>query len=550
MPAAELSAAWSRPPPLFLTGFALAVLIVIALFPVGRLLLIGGAEFISPYELLAIVFGTYAAAAIATLAFLFSIEAASERHHAAIEAQREAGRLAVATGNELFKLKARALGCGYPPAAQSAADPLPRIIEAGFLSSEGTPKARAECAVFDIAKGSNISARPYFMSLRDTPRARIGENKRSFVITEVRAQTDGVKKTVLLVRIDKGDAPPNYLLASTFIRNLVAPVLPPFQHYMVVDTADDRLPVLFHSENGRALLRQFSDQIRGGPEIARALQRASHHGQIRPPAFVRRYDGRAASFSGAPIAGTNWAVLIYHPLDEVDAIAAQTTLRALTAWAGITIPAMFLGAFHVLRRRDAWRCLWPSAQHNETYLAGTSLAAVASLFIIILALHASPLAPLVAVVIGAVACLAAFEQLRSPVQMRTARIKWLYTLFELRAPAAGRVATRLSTETESAYRYFVLAMLACVAIAPMVAFWSDARNLSRHLVDVQRMDVAAQSGYVSIGTDRRASAGGAIKGEGLGRCDRPCSFHTWTRQRSLRAVGQERDRCWYAENPA
>ncbi|MFD1611142.1 hypothetical protein ACFSCW_04930 [Sphingomonas tabacisoli] len=509
MPASTLRDNWLRPPPLALMGFGLAVLIAIALIPVLRLLLIGGTESLSSAEVLAILFGMYAAAALATLAVLFVGEAMYERHSAGHEAARLAADIAVSTGQDVKAFRAAAERCrgGEPQAARSNG-PLPELFESGHFDAGGRNPERG-CGLIDLPPATDISARPYFRALVQRAMTEPGATA---VLTEVRAQTDGVKKTALIEReaagptdacnMDasaspaSGSPPPArrcYFLASTFLPSLVAPVLPPFHRFLVVDTSDERLPVIFHQESGRAMIENFADQIRAPNEIVQALRKGQARANgsavgapANPPTimFPRRYDGRVASFAAAAIPDSPWAVLVYFPVDDADRIAAGTASRALGLWAGVNIAAMPLALWLLLGRRGRWKRIWPCAVLEETYRKNTPILIAAAVLIGAWSLLVGILAPVVAVAAAVLICGWQFRKLGRHVA-------------EGLEPSADSAADadpkrlRLTLETERAYRRYALAMLACIAAAPMTAFWSDSRQLSAHLTDLRRADAAA-----------------------------------------------------------
>ncbi|MET0308923.1 MAG: hypothetical protein ABW023_09485 [Sphingomonas sp.] len=500
MPNQALRTAWISPPALVLTGFSLLLLIVMALLPVARLLLIGSSESIGPIELVGILFGTYAATAIVTLLVLFAYETANERHRTTRDGEAAAVSLANKAADEINSLASSAIYCRtspVPPPPETKA-PLPRIFEAGWFDAMGGYQVKA-CGIEAFSTSVDIGARPYFKELKDPDAATPDGNRLSYVLAEVHSQTDGVKKTVLVLGDNAASRPnkpqpaeeaasatkppsttpnpppptteedkaPRYLLVSTFMKSLAQPLLPWPQKFMVVDTGDPRLPVLFHSEPGRALMEEFATQIDRSGEIGRAL-RQMKPAELGKFSFSRRYDGEVTTFSVARISGTRWAILVFHTLDEVDQIAARTATRALTAWAGVSVILMVVTVCFILYRKQQWRRLWPSPHQTQTYRDARIIAALA-IAIAIWALFIGPWAVPIAVGIGIMVCLSEFRRLGSK----------------------GGDEDKLTSETEHAYRLYVLSMLACVAIAPMIAFWADARAFSRDLVDQYRIDRAA-----------------------------------------------------------
>ncbi|HEY2356848.1 MAG TPA: hypothetical protein VGH86_05320 [Phenylobacterium sp.] len=473
---------------MILIGFGLALLMALSLLPVMRLLMIGGAESVSGAEVGAMVFGAYVAASVATLAVIFCIELAGERALARGEAQANATSLADLTSVELKALRQDATACAM------GGKPETRLFDAGDVNEDGTrpdQKTLVDCSVNTIPAGSDVGARQYFKDLLQkgdanpaaipfsTADARLG--RVDFQFGQVIAQTDGINKTIVVLKFSNPAAATDtkapkvrIFLASTVLRGLFAPVLPPPQRFMVVDTSSDKLPVLFHQNRARAGgIETLADQFKGAAEIASALrQLPDAESKGRQASFVRRYDGELTQFSAAGVPGSSWVVLVYHRLDDVDSIAAESTGRTLGGWASLTLPIMTVAAVVLfLSKRYGWRHLWPFRNADGVYrVAGTVLAVAAVAFAAIgLAWRSVGLA--VVVLTSIASALAVYLVLRT----------------------RRRDAQPITIENEIHYRWFVLAMIAFIGVGPMTAFWADSRSLSRELVDAQRQEAAANA---------------------------------------------------------
>ena len=470
---------WLRPPPLLLAGTGLAVLLVLALLPVVRLLLISGTESIAAHEVAAIAFGTYAATAIATLMVLFAVELAGERNLARTKAETAAVRLARETGVEVGTLLFAARKCSDRE-EWSLGRPMgiPVVYETGFFGQDGKRRnAEAPCAAKREAlpPATDIGSRSYFRDLAGP------SGLARYAIGQVKAQNDGIEKTVVVLTLDDQKQEPTEwraFLASTVIRSLARPVLDVPQRFMLVDASKPDLPVLFHHERGRAGLEALGDQVRSIDAVRRALRqlRPVRGGEAEAISFARRYDGRVVRFSAAAVANTPWVVLVYHRIGEVDAVAAQTVLRATGGWASATVLFLAGCGLILLVRPSAWEHLWPFAEGAVVYRdhARWALAAAGG-------------------ITAAVLAAAFFETALAPAVVAMAVL--LGTGLALRAARALNrlepTGKSLTLEAENGYRRFVFAMLACVAVAPTIAFWADARASTRHRVDAIRVEAAA-----------------------------------------------------------
>jgi len=493
MPATALRHAWLKPSPLLLVGFGLALVILLALLPVGRLVMIGGTECLSGHEVAGLVFGLFAATSLATLAFLFAVEVTGERDLARSEAQTNASLMAKRAGQELNLVLLTATRCVPESPKTKTSIPNSKIIDAAFFADDGKFSRKAYlCGTKTLPNKTEIGFRPYFKALHQATGQSF--EQRRYSIGQVRAQTDGIDKTILAIDLEpdvlKRDAfgmahdrppwpndakapesPSEVLVVSTLIREFVAPLLPSPQKYMVVDTSDDRLPVLFHHDRARAGVEDFASQIKAPLELVQALRTFVVGRPVGndPFSFARRYDGHIAHFSAAAIPHTPWVVLVYHSVDDVDGIAAWTTARAFSSWASVTVVAVLICVILLLWRKEAWRCLWPFRAGQPIYVQHSLVMAGLAVSIVGLALIRSFAAVLTAILLGSAICVTSYLRLKS----------------------TRLTAAPLTQKTERAYRYFVFAALACVAVAPMVAFWTDARILSRHRADAQRIEGAA-----------------------------------------------------------
>lgn len=480
MPDSATRKAWLAPPKVVLVGFGMAVLGVIVLLPLGRLLLISATEAVYRAEVLAMLLGILTAAAITCLAILFTIETAGERNLAAREGKRVATGLAQRIGHEIGRLDEALDKCRAGDGQQWTL-----VIDAGYVDDAGKPivakrpAGKPELRCVPQPATAEIGGRGYFKRLKDLP-----DDVDKVVIDQIDSQIDGMSKTVLLRQEPSGPAdasgqpsqarrsdkpgPPFAFRTSTVLRSLLAPGLPPPEKLIVVDGADSTLPVLFHSEHSRAGIERLAEQIDAPAEIVTLLDRLRSSDTHRVQDFKRRYDGMVSHFVASPIGNSNWILLIYYSDDDVDLIAAKTAVRALACWMSISLIAMIVTIVLLAAGGDAWRYLWPFEDGAEVYRSG--------------AIHAGALSTILAI-----ACLTTRVHPAVVIAASTAMLAWTYRRLHRRRLSAAPLTPR----TERAYLRFALAMLACVAVAPMAAFWADARALSRIEVDAAREDAAA-----------------------------------------------------------
>lgn len=471
MPTQALREAWFKPPPSAFTAFGLALLLVLALLPLLRLVLIGGNESVSRLHVIAIVFGVQAAVAIATLACLFAYETSGERKGATDEARMAVQSLAAHTGEEMSHALDQARTCRTvkQSAGGTGSTETGRIEKAGIFSNE--PGEKAGIAPEKVSCGSpmpsstDVGARRYFLAVGSAGSMML--DGRPYVVDQVRSQLDGRRLTVIAMRTGGG-----VLVTTTTLRSLVSPILPNPQQFLVVDGGDPALPVLFHSQPERAGVENFADHGRVRPDIVQVvMELALQHGHPAPVTFSTTYDGRSTHFSAARIPGTRWVVMVYHRFDEIDAIAARTTFWALAAWASIALVLALLGVGALLVLRRPWRRLWPFEVASKTYRCATWWmlgGAVVEIVPAAIGCHyAVPLALLISVLLVVGCCVK------------------LLGISPTDAP--------LTVLTERRYRYLVLATLACASMAPMIALWSDARAFNRDTVDAERVEAVRKS---------------------------------------------------------
>lgn len=451
MPSTRLRHAWQSPPTLLLCGFGLTLLVIVAMLPLVRLLLIGGAEYASRPQVIAMIFGLHVAVAVATLGALFVFEVASERQGARDEASRSATDLANRAGSEIGKFIDDGLNCTTRDKASTLEFYDTRIFDSDGKVQEGRTSP-CESAV-PMPASTNISARQYFQDLKLAP---LGMGESSYALGAVRAQVDGLDKVALAVPQPISKRPASnsdVMVVSTILSSLLRPVLPVPQRFMVVDAGLASLPVLFHSNKARAGVEVLTRQANLSDDAVAAITALASTSMPRQSSFTAEYEGHRTVFTASPIRGTRWVLLVFYALDDIDATAGWTTARALSSWASLFGPVMLIGYLLMLARKGWLRRLWPFEAAQDIYRDGAGTLTALGLCILFLAAM-PPLG-----ILGLIAL----------VPLIVVKGRFAAILREPTTPAA------LTVESERRYRRFVLAALFCISAAPMVVVWADAR---------------------------------------------------------------------------
>ena len=405
MPAHSLRRSWLSPPPTLTIGFGLCLAALLALLPLIRLLLIGGAESVSGIEVLGIVLGLPAAITIATFAILFVIDVKSERSVAERETRAVAQRLAAQAGDEIGDTLSAAFGAKEGSSITKAVAKCPTLENPGTLINcpLGFGKGRLQLELFlkigpdgkiapknqsyafrDKATPSfDVSARDYFLRLRrgegfifqmsekakpfaEAP-CEPKDGIKRFTIDQVRSQTDGYDKTVLALPCPDGEADNSALMVLT-LKAFLAPVLPLPLHYMVVDTSKPDMPVIFHEARGHAGVESFVEQADlSGAQLGRLTQMGSALDDASGFGFRARYDGERTILSAAKVANTPWLVLAWQRTDAADGIAARTASRAMAGWIAIALLFLATCIVGLTATPNAWRQFWPHESACEVY---------------------------------------------------------------------------------------------------------------------------------------------------------------------------------------
>ncbi len=532
MPKASLRNAWLSPPSALLASFGLLVLIVLALLPLVRLLLIGSTETAGPLEMAGIVLGLQTAAAVATLAILFAADLAEQRTAAQNESTHLAETLAASADGEIKDAIVKMLGiassprnawtdycwspknCGKLAGPQGVVTWQPRP-ELGLLApylpplwsityvdgSDSDKRGRPVDGTFTLAATQrmtpriNVRWRDYFIAytggrarpLPDLshrhdlrPEVRANAALLQHTLGQVRSQSDGVNKTILTIgpfappaRLSfpgerKSAMTDGALVSPLILRTFLSPILPAPHRFLVVDTSQPNLPVLFHSEPERACIDQLGEQVDIDGPVRQALRFPK---SSRLVTFMARYDGVLTRFNAVRIGDTDWAVVTFYTLDEVDKIAGGRVAWTLASWGSLAILGMLLFVIWLWLGRGTWRALWPHEKAAPAYrLLSRNL------------------------LIAAVAMTAIVWLLPPLYGVFGATLLWVVTIALVGSLALIRpAAMSIKPETERAYRRLVMAMLLCCAAVPMAAIWRDAGVLVAVRADGDRLAAAKTS---------------------------------------------------------
>lgn len=510
MPSEKLRAAWLSPNPLTLVVLGLVLIGFVALLPLQRLLMIGSAESLNPFEGFGVMVGLQVATAVATLSVLLWAETVAEHQTARTYAARVAKRISAQADGEIertllvsLKFDRKSLSADFPNRpVPSNEDELTAIESLNFIGRDGrTVREFNTIALHNrVGRDIDVSNRDYFGRVvrnetrswnpvragvpvpeKDNPVCGPQDRERdgaiSFAVGQVRAQTDGSAKTVLAVKCTADPRVP-YMLNAVTLRSTLSPVLPDPLSFMVVDLGDPNLPVLFHTNRYREGSELLVERIDGG-ERQLALIRGLIDGKPKDEAIQlsMNYDGRKTDFAAIGMEHADWAVLVFYPHASVDLISATTATRALIGWFSLCLLALLVAAIHFGRFPGSWRDLWPDEGEKGDYAGMASLLAVAAgLTLIPVMLALAGVLPIGVAVLSGAALWAGSG-----------------LFFVIALSLKPRSSKPLTSSTEGHYASLVLAMLLCVAVVPMLAMWGDARRLSQALADERRSAATVQA---------------------------------------------------------
>ncbi len=546
VPTADVNAASLRVSPAALTGFALVLGLLIALLPLLKLRLIGPGDALRRIEVAAVAFGIVTAVAIGTLTLLFAQGYVRDNQRAFARAQQIAEAMtadfrrefaaataspaafkALPASNGSFRIiepaAPGALACRRPngdsvPLAlvttspdagtifqRAGRDGWWPVIESSALFGEfgmawpGFAPVLNRC---DRGTRANVSQRGYFRAAMNgspgdgsfgTKRFAIPglEFSGEYRVGAVRAQPDGIEKVIIAAPFqrdtkDQTRGPQRGALLETFVaRTFVAPVLPEPYRFIVVDSGDPALPVLFASNPSRIEVDRFADDVGGdaGATIANArCARDTATCGTAATQFSTQYEGIRQHFVAHGLPGTPWVLLVHYPADAIARPLADAAVFAASAWIGLALVVLIgITVFTAWRGAAFWHWSWPRPGGGRAYSAAArrvfQLAAAATLVCLLLLALPGPLSGLLRLVIA----------LATP----AAAIAIVVTM--LRRHAGDR-ARFLDPADEAAFRNLAVALLLTIGALPMAMFWADSRESSFAAED------AAQVGSIRAAT--------------------------------------------------
>lgn len=488
-------------------SLGLSLLILIAMLPSLRLILLGPGEAASRAEAIGVALGIPAVASLATLALLFAGDLVAHREAARARADAIVARAAVDAGAQiasaaeqvrLASAQMMPTEAGPGPIPTSVlplpADPRPMFPAASFCprrALSGVPVVDT-VALFDedgrqvvgtrpwvcrrFAGGrANISARDYFGRLRSGS-APLLDGPTGYVVSHVSALQDGISKALVATRVpvssqarvnDRSAIARDRVFAAgtTTLTNAMAPVLPPPFGLMIVDTRSSALPVLLHPTPGRSgsetLGRRLADRDSVRDRL-RALH-AQEGGRTDPARFTGFYDGANRMFVARPIAGTKWVAIVHYSLADIDAFAARTVVQSLRNWAAFSIVSVTLWLLWLaVTGQRGWRRLWPQRRREADYhrlALGLAILGAATGALLVSTSAIGPLG------VGSL-LLAGFA----------ARLVGGVAVHLVLARRSAGGAPTLRPSTQRRYLQMLTALLVCLSVVPMLGFWLEARQ--------------------------------------------------------------------------
>jgi hypothetical protein len=562
VPQAKVNAASARLSPAVLTAFGLVLGLLIALLPLLKLHLIGPADALRRIEIVAVAFGIVAAVAIATLTLLFAQAHIRDSNRAEQRARSLAAAMATDFGRELAAVlqapihvhgitgkddavldpaTVAKLTCRLPDGRdakgeqthdeQTTGPGFKRETDGGWWPTQesvamfgefgrawpGFVPVNYRC---DVGSRADISSRGYFKAamsgqpgdgavplqqpinpklLREV--APIGD----YNVGAVRAVTDGIEKVIVVapfrrVSQPEGPGPQRGVVLKTFVaRSFNVPVLPlPFS-YMVVDTNDPALPVLFASNRSRIGIDRLAEDLDSASahialKNARCLRDRPDCG--RPPAaFTTRFEGVREHFVAQGLPGTPWVVLVHYSRDAIARPLAEAAVFAAAAWIGLAVVAA-LALLFVLTWGgvEAFQWSWPHPGQSANYRKTARRIALIGAGTTALCLALS-LAPYDGPLVGGLRLILAISAPIGLVAM---------TIRALRNQGVDTASAHLSPDDEIGFRRLAVVLVLIIGVLPMLMFWVDSRKSSLAAVDHE------QFAHVEAAIDANVAARQAI----------------------------------------
>jgi hypothetical protein len=377
-----------------------------------------------------------------------------------------------------------------------------------------------------------------------------------YSLGQVRAQTDGIERTAILIRCPSSASAGSaaYALLALQLGKLIAPILPAPQRFMVVDGAAQRMPVLLHASRSHAGAENFLDESDLSSSKAAELQRLAaddasdrsgqNHfvaGVAQPTgdgkdgaivSFTARYGGKPALFAAVRIPHTHWLVLVWSELDKVDQIAGHAIGYALTGWIALAVLTLISIGVYLFFVRQRWRKYWPHEAGDPVYVQVRNLLCVVAT-IAAATLLFGPRGEIAGFAMAALVLFVVivrsspgneFKKLRAqfsdgPLLDRNPRLA-LYCAWPILAAVLALMdATRvlaaivvmvgaplsvvlacnpadtedpLSPPTERHFIQMTLALVFCMGVIPAMAVWQDASVLAEYMDKEARLTTAEQ----------------------------------------------------------
>ncbi len=527
-------------------AFAIALLLLAALTPTMKLAMLGPVDGIRPMEVGALVFGLLAAVAFATAALVATADIVQARGAAYQRLQESAGAIRTRTVREIHRVlldRDRSaideLSSWMPPQTVPAKMRSDMLIKRAATGPEDDPRDfRQPDSLFPVARsglqadnmvlavardlsgaGIEVGNRSYFRRAVDAEFAPdtqrlVAEVRRlrfeglwgcatgGMIFDQVRSRPDGVSKTIVSTQVDGTCVLPvepdvdldeqrgrlHVIGLSFVLKSLLAPTLHESEEFAVLDASPHAsgLPVLFHSERGRAEVERFAEALGGRARrgFASAAARTVACDMAAKPSaidtFSGEYEGVPTLFAAARMPCTDWIVTTFVSRDLIDARAVRPAVHAIVVWAWMLagLIALFFVVNLVKRRihdRPAWLWLWPDPARRERYgRVRIALALVALVTLLLLAVGAPVVAAFFGPVLAGVALYAVIlgrdhvPRIRSVLSRRS-------PLAASDAPGAGSRPV-LDRATERYFGQSVALMVLCLCTLPIVALAIDARG--------------------------------------------------------------------------
>jgi hypothetical protein len=393
----------------------LALVVAVLAWPLVRVLFLETHDALSRIQLRAAVFAAFGLVSVAALAAMSIYGHHALQRWADVGARGYAEHLADWLEGELGAL-AEDLRTRDEPTKETGSElsfedvSCERLVKDGFeskravmfrsqygLDSNGKRRAdKPRCSnLFEMQRvGLDLSDREYFKHLKSGMGWKLGDDANwQFIVQRIRDRVDGDKLSQVAVT-ETGQAFRGIMTGEAFFYGLRVPVLPYHFQFAVIDERSGT--VVFHSEDRRALIENFFQEIDFRSQLAAAI------GVRRGDSFTGRYYGTPHRLFYRPLPNAPWGVITMYPTATISASVLRAGLATLVAIVVTLLlsTALILTVCALTRRRLTFA--WPQWRLRNAYpVAAIMLGALLACGVVTSAAGGNSWTPWVALVAAA-----------------------------------------------------------------------------------------------------------------------------------------------------